>query len=115
MTHLQRIIDEIRGDYKLLEAVWLATDNLRLKGYSYTDTAAALGLAKKVGRFYEAFDEYETLMQAIDYQHTLDSYSDINGLSGKKLNEVMRPLVKRIRLAVAKDTAKGNAPKLIYM
>ena len=111
MTHLQKIISEIQADNELLAAVGTAAENLRGQGFSYSDTAAALGMAEKVGRFYRAFYEYEALMQEVENQLDSLAFADHKKFSGD-LNATMRPLVRRIKAAVERDTAEGNAPKL---
>lgn len=110
MSNLDKLINEITKDWRLMSAVEVAVFNTRPMGYS--KQAAAFGLAEKKGRNWQALDAWETLMQHIDYNRD-ELREDIPKFSGD-LNGTIRPMVLKIKDAIRKDKAEGNAPKLLY-
>lgn len=109
MTHLERLINEITKDWRLMSAIEVAAFNTRPMGYN--EQAAAFGLAEKQGKYWQALDAWETLMQHIDYNRD-ELREDIPKFSGD-LNGTIRPMVKRIKAAISKDRSEGNAPKVL--
>ena len=107
VSNLDKLINEITKDWRLMSAVEVAVLNTRPMGYSKQE--AAFGLAEKKGRNWQALDSWETLMQHIDYNRD-ELREDMPKFSGD-LNGTIRPMVMKIKDAIRKDKAEGNAPK----